>query len=338
MMIADVKEFSATFLLVVGLLGWAAGWAAGGEKHVSATLLADVSSIQPGRPFRVGVLFRIDPGWHIYWKNPGDSGMATRVSLELPPGLSAGAVEFPAPQFVRLPGDILNYVYEDQVMLTVPVTESPEFARQRAGEVTINAKVRWLVCQDVCIPGGATLELKMPAAREGAEDMAGTAGAAGNRSLFEQWAARMPRAPDPANVAGVVRSVVQVVVHRDVAIDLHPSGKNVAGGAAGSMAGSMAGGLSAGITARVTVTISWVKVPNSIQWFPGPAEGFDITDASASTVGGKTVAGFALASPSGASLPGSIDCVLTYVTADGQRMALDVPIGSSDQRESSVAQ
>src|SRR5438874_13838035 len=81
---------------------------------VQATLLADVDSVKPGKPFTLGVLLKIKPGWHVYWTNPGDSGAPTRVKWNLPEGWKAAELQYPIPRRIELPGGVVNYGYEDQ--------------------------------------------------------------------------------------------------------------------------------------------------------------------------------------------------------------------------------
>src|SRR4051794_3025095 len=88
---------------------------------VRAKLLADVSAIQPGQPFTVGVLLTIEPGWHVYWKNPGDSGLSTSAKWTLPEGFKAGDLQFPVPTRFDLEGGLVNYGYHDEVMLTATI-------------------------------------------------------------------------------------------------------------------------------------------------------------------------------------------------------------------------
>src|SRR5271168_3908009 len=103
-----------SFLCAIVLLCSAAqAWAG----HVQAELLANVSEIQPGKPFWLGVHFVIDPSWHIYWKNPGDAGLPTRVKLTLPDGFTAGPLQFPTPSRFEQPGGIVIYGYENSVTL-----------------------------------------------------------------------------------------------------------------------------------------------------------------------------------------------------------------------------
>jgi thiol:disulfide interchange protein DsbD len=106
----------------------------------------------------IGVRFRLEPGWHIYWKNPGDAGQPPSVSWQLPPGGRAADFEWPAPE--RIPLDMLvNYGYSRDVVLPVRLTLSREIA---SGAMRIGASLRWLICHDVCIPDKASLQLSLP--------------------------------------------------------------------------------------------------------------------------------------------------------------------------------
>jgi thiol:disulfide interchange protein DsbD len=170
------------FILAVLALGSLAG-AAAPPTHVKATLLADVKQIVPGKPFHLGVMLEIDPGWHTYWLNPGDSGMATKITLDLPKGFVAGDVQFPTPIKIVDPGNINVYGYTDKVMFIATVTPDNSLA---AGEADLSAKVSYLVCKDICVPGHATPTLKLPVSAAG-----GDAGEA-NKQLFADWAAQLP--------------------------------------------------------------------------------------------------------------------------------------------------
>jgi DsbC/DsbD-like thiol-disulfide interchange protein len=162
-----------------------------GDELVHAQLLADVLDVAPGAGFHVGVLLKIDPGWHIYWKNPGDSGLATTVKLELPPGFTSGEVQYPFPDRLVLPGEIVNYVYEDETMLIIPVTAPKDLAQ--GTPITISAKVKWLVCRESCSPGSAMMQA----------DLSVGHGAEANGALFEQWKGRIPVEHDPEHVADI---------------------------------------------------------------------------------------------------------------------------------------
>jgi len=107
---------------------------------------------------RLGLRYRIAPGWHIYWENPGDSGMATSAEVEAPDGWSPGDLLYPGP--VSFGGELVSYGYSEEVTLFVDV-ERPDAA---PGEVTVSS--RWLVCREICEPesGEASLRIGQPSA------------------------------------------------------------------------------------------------------------------------------------------------------------------------------
>jgi len=123
--------------------------------HVHVQLVVSESGFKPGAAADAGLYFKIDQGWHIYWKNAGDAGEPPRIKWTLPDGITAGELQFPAPK--RLPlGPLMDFGYENEVLfpftLNVARTAQP-------GSVQLHAKVNWLVCQASCIPGKAELEV-----------------------------------------------------------------------------------------------------------------------------------------------------------------------------------
>jgi DsbC/DsbD-like thiol-disulfide interchange protein len=149
--------------------------------HVQAELLSDVSAIQPGKPFWLGVHLTIDSGWHIYWKNPGDAGLPVRVKLTLPDGFTAGPLEFPTPSRFAQAGNIVAFGYEDSVLLLTKVTPPANLPSDFHGD--FQAAVSWLVCSDICLPGKATVMLTL-----GSSSNASPA----NSKLFDDWIAQLP--------------------------------------------------------------------------------------------------------------------------------------------------
>jgi thiol:disulfide interchange protein len=130
-----------------------------GKELVKASLQADTSAIVPGKPFKVGLLLRMAPGWHTYWKFSGDAGLPTEIKWDLPPGWKAGEIQWPIPLKTIDPGDIQTYGYQDEVMLVQELTPP---AKIDNAPVKLSAQADWLVCERICIPGSAKLELELP--------------------------------------------------------------------------------------------------------------------------------------------------------------------------------
>lgn len=146
-------------LLTLAALG-APGWAAPVVKteHVEAQLVADKASAQPGKPILMGLKLEMTPQWHTYWKNPGDSGLPTRIKWVLPEGWKAGEIHWPFPETLPV-GPLMNYGYEDEVVLLAEITPAPD---AKEGPQTIKANAEWLVCKDVCIPEKGELDFTLP--------------------------------------------------------------------------------------------------------------------------------------------------------------------------------
>jgi len=145
-------------LLGVLLAGPFAAAAPVNSGHIEAELVSQEAGAVPGSTVFVALRQKIDKGWHTYWRNPGDSGDATKIVWTLPTGWKAGDIVWPAPS--KLPvGPLMNYGFEGEVLLPVPI-EIP--ASARPGPVTLKAEVAFLVCSDICIPEDATLTLDIP--------------------------------------------------------------------------------------------------------------------------------------------------------------------------------
>ncbi|MDB5478708.1 MAG: thiol:disulfide interchange protein [Alphaproteobacteria bacterium] len=133
------------------------------EKKVKATLIAENDGVKAGDIFWVAMRQEITPGWHTYWKNPGDTGLATSISWDLPQGFTAGELQFPTPH--RQPtGELVNFGYTDSVMLLSQITAPGDL---KTGETLhIKAKGSWLVCADICIPETEEFDLALKVANK----------------------------------------------------------------------------------------------------------------------------------------------------------------------------
>ena len=161
-----------------------------GRELVKAELVADTSAIVPGKTFEAGLLLHIVPAWHTYWKYSGDAGIPIELKWKLPPGWKAGELRWPVPNKFNDPGDITTYGYHDEVLVYQELTPPDSLGGQ---SIKLSAEANWLVCEKICIPGGANLALDLPI---------GTEGKPQNAELFEKYRNLLPKAlNDQANLS-----------------------------------------------------------------------------------------------------------------------------------------
>lgn len=143
-------------LFAFAVLLVSAGMAFGQGKTTAQLMLAD-DSARPGDTVMAGIKLKMPEGWHTYWKNPGGYGLATTIKWDLPPGVTAGDIEWPVPE--KLPAaDQTTYVYDGEAILLVPLKVAADV---KPGSLTLSATVRWLECQSECVPGKAALTAKL---------------------------------------------------------------------------------------------------------------------------------------------------------------------------------
>ncbi len=158
-------QITSVLAIVLTAFGWGNVMAAGQSphRHVAVDLIADSSFAVPGKTLTVAVREHMEPGWHTYWVNPGDSGEPTSVEWTLPDGVSAGPLLWPLPHTIAV-GPLVEYGYDDQILLLSEIN----VPRQASGVVTLDAKVSYLVCRDICVPEEAHVQLALPVASESA--------------------------------------------------------------------------------------------------------------------------------------------------------------------------
>jgi DsbC/DsbD-like thiol-disulfide interchange protein len=148
---------------------------------VELDLLADVSAVAAGQTFTVAARLRVEPGWHIYWLNPGEAGQPTIGTFAVPTGFAAGAVRYPGPASFEGAGGMRLYGYAKEVMLSSEVS-APESV---TGPATIAVEARWLACSEACVKGSARAEIALPAASDEAPSQPV------NQELFARHGARL---------------------------------------------------------------------------------------------------------------------------------------------------
>ena len=179
------SAFSATFAFIALLAAIPSPAAAASVKmpHVEAELIAESNAAVPGKAFMAGLRLKLEPHWHVYWKNPGDAGLPVTLDWTLPAGASAAPISWPLPVRIAIP-PLMDYGYENEVLLPVEVTP----AKNAQGKtLDLKAKAKWLVCKEICLPGSAELSLSLPyAAAAGANPS--------HAALFAQARADLPLA------------------------------------------------------------------------------------------------------------------------------------------------
>jgi thiol:disulfide interchange protein DsbD len=164
--------------------------------NVKARLVSEVGAVGPGQTFWVALELDIRDGWHTYWRNPGDSGEATKLAWQLPPGFTAGDIVWTTPHRFEI-APLVNYGYAKQALHLVQITAPKDLKAGTA--VALAAKASWLVCSDVCVPEDANLQLTIPArAQAGGIDP-------GAAALFATARSELPStqpAPTSARISG----------------------------------------------------------------------------------------------------------------------------------------
>ncbi len=152
-------------LLLSGLPLSAATAAPVKADHVEVELVAENQALVTGDN-RLALRIQPEKGWHVYWRNPGDSGLPTKlVWPQLPEGIVAGDIQWPFPEEHTL-GDLTNYGYGEDTLLPFSLS----VAAGAASPVALQVRAEWLVCADVCIPGKADLALSLPVAEHAQPD------------------------------------------------------------------------------------------------------------------------------------------------------------------------
>ncbi|MGF1525826.1 MAG: protein-disulfide reductase DsbD family protein [Candidatus Competibacterales bacterium] len=145
-------------VLSLGLLAPVVGAAPVQRDHIEVELVAEARQVVVGEAFWVALRLDPDEHWHTYWRNPGDSGLATAIQWQLPPGSHTGDIQWPHPE--KMPfQQLISYGYGGEVFLLTQVTPPAQWP---AGEpFPLTAQASWLVCEEICIPGKAELHLEV---------------------------------------------------------------------------------------------------------------------------------------------------------------------------------
>jgi thiol:disulfide interchange protein len=158
--------------------------AVGRGATTQADLWLSESAAKPGTTITAAVHLKMAPKWHTYWRNPGDSGQPTKIKWDLPKGITAGEIQWPAPEKDKF-DDLYTYVYREEVALLVPLTIG---ADAPAGAQTIKANVTWLECEVQCIQGKQSAQAALV--------IAGESKTSAEAAKIDEWKAKIPQPKD----------------------------------------------------------------------------------------------------------------------------------------------
>ena len=182
---AGVMMWQAVRLALCALMTFLAlpAGAQGSAPHVAMSLLAESERPAPGSTVTLAIRAVPQPGWHGYWKNPGDAGIETQAAWTLPAGVSAGPLAYPVPQRLLIAG-LMNYVYEKPWAHLVELKLPPGLSR--GASLPIRVKLDYLVCtREVCVPETARLSTDLVVG-DGTVDPA-------RRAQFDAWRREVPK-------------------------------------------------------------------------------------------------------------------------------------------------
>jgi thiol:disulfide interchange protein DsbD len=162
-----------------------AGWVclaaiAAHAAHTQALLILSADTARPGDTVLAGVDLKMEPGWHTYWKNPGAAGYATKIEWQLPPGITAGEIQWPLPEKLP-PAEVTTYGYSDEIVLLVPLKLAADL---KPGPLDLKAKVSWLECKEACVPGSGNVEATLTIGTETKPSA--------DVALIESWRRKVP--------------------------------------------------------------------------------------------------------------------------------------------------
>lgn len=190
------------------------------DLRADPRLVAESPVAIPGEILWIAIDFEIDEGWHTYWPGLNDTGMAFDPVVEVSPGAMAGALVWPAPHRYESPGAILDHVFEERMIVLLPLVITPEAKPGESIEVRVEG--RWLVCDEVCILEQAERSIRIPVVDA---DSTPAKPSPETAALFEAARARIPEPihPEGPLVAELKDNALLVRAQGAVRIAFYPA-------------------------------------------------------------------------------------------------------------------
>ena len=164
-----------------------------GGDHAAMDVVSERDALVPGETQWLAVRFDIEKDWHLYWKNPGDSGEPPIIRWELPDGVTVGDPLWPAPQRHVSSGGILDYIFEYELAILYPVEVSRDLPTGK--QLTIKAESDYLICKSICLFGDGSAELTLPVRR--------SSNKSNDTELFERTRTFIPGDPESSSELGI---------------------------------------------------------------------------------------------------------------------------------------
>ncbi len=149
------------------------------SARATVTLVTDTDAVAPGQPLHAGLRLQMTPGWHTYWRNPGDAGVAPDLAFNLPQGATASPIAWPAPALEH-EGPLTTFGYTGELLLPVTIAGV-------SGALPLQLHAEWLICEKICVPESGDFRIDLPQ---------GTPAQSAQAPLFAAAAQHLPR-PSP---------------------------------------------------------------------------------------------------------------------------------------------
>lgn len=166
-------SFKTWLVAAASLVAATASWASGAQTllstldrgaqppvkpNVSVRLVSEYQGLTPQANNRLAVVFEHEPGWHTYWRMPGDAGLPTQFNFTAPADLQISEPRFPLPERMASQG-LVNFGYGGMTVFPFTI-DVPRFPEGRSAKIQVH--VSYLACRDVCIPGESMAEIQLP--------------------------------------------------------------------------------------------------------------------------------------------------------------------------------
>ena len=145
-------------------------------NNANIEILFNDTFIESDQEFIAAIKFTLTPGWHIYWKNPGDSGLPPEINWKLPKGLEVKEILWPVPELASL-DPLTSYGYYDELVLPIRFIAGEGFSFDQ----NFSASISFLICDDICIPEDTNINVNFSKSNQ-----------INSKEIINRWIKRLP--------------------------------------------------------------------------------------------------------------------------------------------------